>query len=193
MIKVGVTGGIGSGKSIVCKVFSAMGYPVYYADERAKFLVATNKELQENIKTLLGEEAFVEGEYNRRFVAEKVFQDQELLNSLNALIHPKVDEDFKAFVKENESKIVFKESALLFETNGNNKVDEVIYVSAPKALRIQRIKQRDPFRTEEEITNIISKQYPESKAILSANYVVVNDDVESVLDQIEEIETILLV
>ncbi len=191
MIKVGVTGGIGSGKSLICEIFEKSGYAVYYADNRAKELIASNKEIQKEITALLGDEAFTNGEYNRRFVAEKVFADTALLNGLNAIVHPRMEDDFKLFVQQATGKFVFKESALLFETKEYEQLDEIIYVSAPTALRIDRVLKRDAFRTKEEIENIIDKQIPESKAVLLADYIVVNDEVESVLEQLEEIEEIL--
>lgn len=192
MIKIGVTGGIGSGKSLICKIFEQQGYPVYYSDERAKFLIATHQVLQDEISVLLGEDAFVDGVYNRRYVAAKVFTSNDLLDQLNAIIHPYVDEDFKTLLATNDSKFVFKESALLFDNDSYKQLDETIYVSSPTSLRIQRIQQRDSFRTEEEIKAIINKQFPESKAVLLADYVVVNDEVESILEQLEEIEEIIL-
>jgi dephospho-CoA kinase len=192
MIKVGITGGIGSGKSLICEVFAQAGYPVYNADDRAKFLITNDEVLKSAVVKLLGEEAFVDGEYNRRFVAGKVFSNDSLLNGLNALVHPKVDEDFARFAKEDRSAIVFKESALLYETEGYKNLHATIYMSSPTALRIERIMKRDAFRTEEEIINIIDKQIPESKAVLLADYIVVNDEVESILEQVNEIEEILL-
>jgi dephospho-CoA kinase len=192
MIKIGVTGGIGSGKSMICKIFEQQGYPVYYTDDQAKFLISTNKNLQNEIIALLGGESFVEGVYNRQFVAEKVFNDQTLLQQLNDLVHPHVELDFEQFITNTTAKLIFKESALLFDDDSYKKLDEVIYVSAPKSLRIERIKTRDSFRTEEEISNIIDKQFPESKAVLLADYIVVNDEVESVIEQLDEIKEIIL-
>jgi dephospho-CoA kinase len=192
MIKVGITGGIGSGKSLICKIFEQQGYPVYYSDKRAKYLINTHKELQQHIVALLGKEAFDNGEYNRNYVAKKVFLDNDLLNQLNALVHPYVDEDFKIFITSNDAKIVFKESALLFDNDSYKELDETIYVSSPTSLRVERVKQRDSFRSEEEIRAIINKQFPEFKAVLLADYVVVNDEVESVLEQLDEIEEMIL-
>jgi len=192
MTKVGITGGIGSGKSLICKILEQSNYPIYYSDNRAKELIASNKDVQQEIVDLLGENAFVKGEYNRRFVAEQVFSNSKLLDGLNSIIRPRMEEDFTSFTKENTSKIIFKESALLFDTDEYKKLDATIYISSPKALRIERTLKRDTFRTKEEVENIIDKQIPESKAVLLADYIIVNDEVESVLEQINEIEEILL-
>ena len=121
---------------MICKIFEQQGYPVYYSDKRAKYLINTHKELQQHIVALLGKEAFDNGEYNRNYVAKKVFLDNDLLNQLNALVHPYVDEDFKIFITSNDAKIVFKESALLFDNDSYKELDETIYVSSPTSLRI---------------------------------------------------------
>ena len=192
MIKVGITGGIGAGKSLICTILEKSGYPVYYADDRAKILISGDTELQQQIIDLLGTESFVDGIYNTRYVAEQVFSNKELLEKLNLIVHPKVEDDFTAFTKEANAKIIFKESALLYETGGHKKLHATIYVSTPTALRIERIIKRDPLRTEEEIINIINKQIPESQAVLLADYIIINDEVESIIEQVTEIEEILL-
>ena len=192
MIKVGVTGGIGAGKTLVCTILEKSGYPVYNADDRAKYLIANDLELQKEIKDLLGAEAFLDGVYNNRFIAEKVFSNKQLLDELNLIVHPKVELDFTAFTQEANAKIIFKESALLYETGEYKKLHATIYLSTPTVLRLERTLKRDPFRTEEEIKNIIDKQIPESQAVLLADYIIINDEVESILEQVNEIEEILL-
>ncbi|MFQ3577252.1 MAG: dephospho-CoA kinase, partial [Cytophagales bacterium] len=160
MLKVGVTGGIGSGKSLFCKILKSLGYPVYDSDEKAKTIVNDDPELRLKIKNLLGSDSYNQsGFYDRQWVAKKVFNDPKLLQELNSIIHPAVGVDFENWIsKHSKSPLLFKETALLIETGIYKKMDFNINISSPIELRIERIQKRDPHRNLEMIFQIISKQ-----------------------------------
>lgn len=184
-LAIGITGGIGSGKSIICEVFSALGVPVYYSDSRARELMHTNKELQAALKQHFGEEIFEDLKLNTKILAGKVFNNQEKLDLLNSLVHPKVKEDFQIWLNSHSDySYIVKESALLFETLGHKTLDKCVLVTAPTALRISRVASRDPHRSEEEIKAIISKQMPTAEASKLADYVLKNDEKTLLLPQI---------
>ena len=140
---VGLTGGIGSGKTTVAHMFASQGIPVYNSDERAKELMVSSKELVNGIKSLLGEDAYTEDELNRGYVARRVFTDKALLQSLNDLVHPAVRNDFDDWTSEQNAPYVIQEAAILFENGAYEKFDSMILVTAPKMLRLKRIMQRD--------------------------------------------------
>ncbi len=142
-IQIGITGGIGSGKSTVAQLFEEMEFPVYYADSEAKELMNMDSDIKEAIIKLFGEEAYKEGQLNRAFIASKVFGDETKLVQLNAIVHPKVAKDFEEWVKKQSSKFVIKEAAILVETGGYKELDELFVVAADENLRIQRIMKRD--------------------------------------------------
>lgn len=161
---VGITGGIGTGKSLICRMFACLGTPVYDADSRAKALVNESAQLQESIIQLLGKEAYVDGQYNRSFVAREVFSNPEKLSQLNALIHPAVAEDFSRWVKAHQNApYLLKEAALLIESGSYKGLDTVVLVEAPERVRIERVLMRDPQRSLQEVKDIISRQMPESE------------------------------
>jgi dephospho-CoA kinase len=192
MIKVGVTGGIGSGKSTICKIFETLGYPVFYSDNEAKKIITNNTTIQNEIKSLLGEESFSAfGAYNTEFVSKKVFEDNLLLTKLNQIIHPAVREAFATFCKNTNSKHVFQESALLFENKLDSHFDEVIYISSPISFRIKNILKRNKNLSIEEIKKIIDKQLPEHLAIGHADLIICNDDKESIIEQVEDVLEII--
>ncbi len=185
-LQIGVTGGIGSGKSIVCQVFRALGIPVYEADERAKWLTEHDPILKADIRRVLGPNAYTPlGHYNRAWVASQVFTDPALLAALNAVIHPRVFTDTAAWVNEQADKpYVLKEAALMNAAGSGNSLDKVIVVQAPLALRIERIRKRDPHRSEAEISNIIDRQISDAERLQMADYVIENDEQQLVLPQI---------
>ena len=161
---VGITGGIGTGKSLICRMFACLGVPVYDADSRAKALVNESVQLQESIIQLLGKEAYVDGRYNRSFVAREVFSNPEKLSQLNALIHPAVAEDFARWVETHQNApYLLKEAALLIESGSYKGLDTVVLVEAPERVRIERVLMRDPQRSLQEVKDIISRQMPESE------------------------------
>lgn len=173
---VGLTGGIGSGKTSVAKILESRGFPVYYSDIRAKEIVNDNSVLKKQITALLGEEAYDrKGNYNRKWVAKQIFSDEILLNKLNKLIHPAVNEDFISWKNQQTSKIIFKETALLFELNLDKNCDKILLVTAKDNLRIKRAMDRDG-KTYSEVEAIIQKQMPEKDKIKRANFVIYNND-----------------
>ena len=182
MLKVGLTGGIGSGKSTVAQLLEVLGVPVYYADDRAKLIMNTQVDVVAKIKQLLGKEAYQNKIVNRTFVAQKVFNDKGLLQKLNQIVHPAVKYDFEQWCRLSESRIVVQEAAILFENGGYEKFDRMILVTAPVQTRIKRVMFRDGL-TEEQVTERINNQWPDDKKVKLADWVIVNDDKQSVIKQ----------
>ena len=182
---IGVTGGIGSGKSMVCRLFECLDIPVYYADSRAKWLTNNDPEIREKVVALLGNEAYdSEGLYNTRFVASSVFKNEPLLKALNVIIHPVVLRDTKEWVEQEAgAPYVVKEAAIMAKAGQANAVDYVVVVEAPVELRIQRILQRDK-RTEQEIRAIIERQVSDESRREIADYIVNNDDSSELIPQV---------
>ena len=173
---IGITGGIGSGKSTVSKLIEEAGYPVYYSDVRAKTIVNDDHQLQEKIKELLGENSYDEnGFYNRRYVGEIIFKDDQLRLQLNALIHPAVKINFENWISEQKTPFIFKETALLFELKLNESCYKSILVTADDNIRIKRVMDRDG-KTYREVEAVMNKQMPEKDKIKIADFVIFNND-----------------
>lgn len=187
-MKVGITGGIGAGKSTVAKMFQLLGVPIYIADDEAKSLMLTNTDLKTQIIEEFGKESYFErGELNRMYLAERVFSKEEALKKLNALVHPKVAVHFLNWHTQKiieGNKYTLKEAALLFETGSYKELDHVILVSAPEDLRVERVLKRDPQRTEDQIRAIIGKQMPENEKKQLASSIIINDDTQLVIPQV---------
>lgn len=183
---IGITGGIGSGKSIICKVFELLGVPVYYADLRANWLTNNDLQLKKEIKELLGRQAYDDnGQYNRKWVASQVFDNPELLQMLNMLIHPRVFDDTQKWLALHQNQpYVVREAAIINAAVKDNNLDKIIVVSCPSTIRIRRIKQRDPYRNDEQIQAIISHQRNEEEFLKLADYQIINDDTQLILPQI---------
>lgn len=180
---IGITGGIGSGKSTVSKLIEEAGYPVYYSDIRAKSIVNDNHELQQKIKELLGDDAYDEDSlYDRRYVSEIVFGNEDLLLKLNSLIHPAVKIDFKKWVKQQTTEFVFKETALLFELKLNKSCYKSLLVTADDNCRLKRVMDRDG-KTYREVESIMLKQMAEKDKVKLADFIIFNNDG---LDELEE-------
>ena len=172
---IGITGGIGSGKTTVSKIIEKEGFSVYNSDQRAKDIVNFDKDLKQKIITLLGNDAYdVVGIYNRKWVGQRVFEDHELLKNLNAIIHPAVKSDFENWVRLQTTPWVFKETALLFELQLHKICFKNILVTADENIRIKRVMERDG-RTYRETKEIIDKQMPESDKIKLADFVIYNN------------------
>lgn len=181
-LQIGITGGIGTGKSLVCKVFAQLGVPIYDADSRAKWLMNHADALKEAIRAQFGHEAYSNsGQLNRAYLASIVFGDETQIRQLNALVHPAVAEDYAQWLGTQSSPYVLKEAALMIESGSYRVLDQLIVVSAPLALRIARIRLRDPQRSEEEILGIISKQMPEEEKLTYAQVVLPNDEQQALL------------
>lgn len=176
---IGLTGGIGSGKTSVAKLLEEKGFPVYYSDDEAKNIVNKDSTLKEKIIELLGKEAYVNGIYNRRYVAEKVFNNSELLEQLNHLIHPAVKIDFENWINSQNSEFVFKETALLFELKLNQQCYKSLLITADDNLRIKRTMDRDD-KTYREVEAVMQKQMSEKDKCKLADYIIYNNsDLES--------------
>jgi len=187
MLKVGVTGGIGSGKSYVCEVFRKLNIPVFNADSIAREITENNPQIKLLYKKLFGNSIYESGKLNRAKVAEKVFIEDQLLRQVNQAIHPIVFEKFNNWAKENKKyPYVIKEAAIIFESGAEKELDFVITVSAPEELRIERVMHRDQVDWET-IKARILKQWTEKERIKHANFVIVNDDKTLLLPQILEI------
>lgn len=173
---IGITGGIGSGKSTVAEIIEEFGYPVYYSDDLAKEIVNNDAELQLKIRALLGDEAYdASGRYDRAFVAQKVFDNVNQLNQLNSLIHPAVKKDFERWVEDQNETFLFKETALLFELKLHEACDRSILVTADDEIRIKRVMSRDK-KTAAQVQAIINRQMPEHEKSAIADFVIANND-----------------
>lgn len=191
---VGITGGIGSGKSIISKFFEILEIPVYYADERAKWLTNNDIQLKKEIKELLGRQAYDEnGQYNRKWVAAQVFGNPEVLKMLNQLIHPRVFEDTIQWLKKHQNNPYVVREAALVNSAKESGLDKIIVVTAPLEIRIERIKKRDTQRTEEEIRQIISRQKTDEEFLKLADFEIKNDDKTMLIPQIIKLHQILQV
>ena len=186
MIVVGLTGGIGSGKSTVAKLFLQLGIPVYNSDDVAKELMNNSNSLQAKIIELLGNDAIYGGQINRSFIAEKVFGNKKMLENLNAIVHPEVKKHFSKWLKNQNSKYVIKESALIFENNMQNQFDFIIVVLSETTERIKRIIERDG-RSLNQIKAIIEKQTSDDVRCAHADYIIHNQTIEELKAQVENI------
>lgn len=190
--KVGITGGIGSGKTTVCKIFEALGIPVYYADERAKWLMAHDEALKAAIIEAFSSQAYTgDGSLNRAYLAEVVFGDEQQLQRLNALVHPAVGRDAEAWhERQSAAPYTLKEAALLFESGSFRQLDKVITVYAPRELRLQRVMRRDG-ATREQVEARMARQLPEEEKVRRADYVIYNDGRAPLVRQVWEIHRAL--
>ncbi|MDB5133688.1 MAG: dephospho-CoA kinase [Mucilaginibacter sp.] len=185
MLKIGITGNIGGGKTIVSKIFEVLGIPVFYADDAAKKVMTTDPLLVNALKTSFGTETyFSDGTLNRKYIAAIVFNNETELNKLNLLVHPAVFRAFDSWVEQiKDVPYVIKEAALLFESSSYKMCDYSVMVTAPVELRIQRVMQRDGL-TYAEVESRNARQFSEEKKAKLANYVIRNDDTELVIPQV---------
>lgn len=185
MQTIGITGGIGAGKSVVAKIFESLGYPVFYSDAVAKQLMHSDPILKTSLIDIFGQETFLDGKLNRAFLAEIIMNDEEAKTKISSLVHPRVRSSFEQFVDENKNKeLVFNEAAILFETGSYKNFDSVILVTAPKNIRIERVKLRDGVTTEQ-INDRMKNQWSDDQKIPLANYLIENTDDTPVLEQVE--------
>lgn len=191
MLKIGLTGGIGSGKTTVAKVFEVLGIPVYYADDAAKRLMNEDAALQQKIKSALGEATYTNGLLNRKHVADIVFNAPEKLELLNKLIHPATIQDAENWMQKQTTAYTLKEAALIFESGAQENLDYVIGVTAPAPLRILRTMHRDAV-TREEVIARMDKQMDETIKMKLCDFVIKNDEQEMLLPQVLEIHSKLL-
>jgi dephospho-CoA kinase len=188
---VGLTGGIGSGKSTVAAMFADLGVPVFITDDEGKRLLNTSKVVRRKIVALLGDKAYDDASPDRKYIASQVFNDKTLLAALNAIIHPKVAKNFKRWVAKQHGPYCIKESAILFETGGDAMCDVTITVSAPLEIRMQRVLKRDSSSLkdiEARMRNQTNDDYRNDKA----DYVIINDSLETIKKQVKKLHKLLL-
>jgi dephospho-CoA kinase len=184
--QIGITGGIGSGKSTICKIFTCLGVPVYDADSRAKSIMTTDGILIEQIKKEFGDLAYLsDGSLDREYLSRLIFENQEKRTLLNQMVHPRVAADTDRWLDQNQrASYVVREAALLIESGAYLRVDKVLLVTAPEELRIKRVLARDPHRLREEVVKIMATQLPEEEKKKVADVVVYNDETQLLVPQI---------
>ncbi|MDY0255181.1 MAG: dephospho-CoA kinase [Tenuifilaceae bacterium] len=184
MLRVGITGGIGSGKSTVCQIAMAMGYPVYHADHWARELTNTHPSIVDGVKQLFGNNVYTNNQLNRKQVGQMVFADKLLLQKLNDIIHPIVAEHFERWTQtHSHHRLVFKEAAILFESGAYKQVDKTVAVWAPDELRIERVVKRDGI-SPEEVSQRMANQMQQDELVKRADFVIKNVDNELLTVQV---------
>lgn len=188
-LQIGITGGIGSGKSLISKIFHALGIPVYDADSQAKVLMTQDASLVGQIKREFGEQSYTApGILNREYLSKTVFNDPDKLERLNRLVHPQVADDYIRWAEEKSSSpYLLKEAALLFESGSYKTLDKIIVVHSPEELRIAHILKRDPHRDVQKIKDIIRNQMPEEEKLKRADFIITNDETQLIIPQVLEL------
>jgi len=187
---IGLTGGIGSGKTTVAQLFSELGVPIYIADIEAKKIMDSSKVIRRKLIALLGEDAYSGAKLNRKFVADKIFNDKFLLEAVNAVIHPKVAAHFRKWVSKQKATYVIKEAAILFENGSYKNCDMVILVTAPKQVRITRVMARDN-TSKTEIEQRMNNQWSDEKKLKLADFIIENIDLKTTKNKVETIHNLL--
>ena len=183
---VGLTGGIGSGKTTVAQMFKALGVPVYNADDEAKALMQSSEIIKGELIQLLGDTCYQNGQLNRSFIASKVFADKALLEKINAIVHPKVAAHFEQWRSNQNAPYVIKEVAILFETGSQDLFDFILTVTAPVETRIQRVMDRDQ-KTKSEVELVIKNQLSETEKINQSHFVIFNNTISNTERDVVEI------
>ncbi len=183
MLRIGLTGGIGSGKSTVARIFEVLGIPVYDADSASKRLMSEDKVLKQQIQNSFGKEAYFGEILNRKYLAEQVFNNEEKLILLNSLVHPATKKDAAKWMKKQNSPYVIKEAALIFESGSQKSLDFVIGVKAPLSLRLQRTMLRDNV-SEAQVTARMNMQMNEEEKLRLCKYVIINDEQQLLIPQV---------
>jgi dephospho-CoA kinase len=192
MFRVGLTGGIGSGKSLICSILEKLGVPVYYADAEAKRLMESDPVLKAQIMDLYGVQAYSRGSLDRKYLAERLFGDEELLAAMNALVHPVVREDFKKWAEQqNEVPYVVEEAAILFESGAHRELDSTVLAYAPVEVRISRVMERDKC-DRDTVMKRMGHQWNEEEKKKLVDHVIVNDGEQMLLPQVIELHKSLL-
>ncbi|MCL5128486.1 MULTISPECIES: dephospho-CoA kinase [unclassified Algibacter] len=191
MIVVGLTGGIGSGKTTVAKMFLTLGVPVYIADDEAKKLMRKSKIIKRKLIQLFGEQAYVDNNLNKPFIASIIFTDKNMLKQMNAIIHPRVARHFEKWAKKQNTPYVIKEVAILFENGGDKLCDYVIAVTAPKDAKIKRVLVRDN-TSEEKIIAIMKNQWSDAEKVKLSHFVIENVDLEKTKNQVSSVHAQIL-
>jgi dephospho-CoA kinase len=191
MMIVGLTGGIGSGKSTVGSMFQKWGVPIYNSDVEAKNLMGRSKKIKSDIEALLGKESYLDGKLNREYIAKVVFKDKELLQGLNNIVHPAVRRHFRGWCKRQHTPYVIQEAAIIFENGTYGFYDKIILVTAPKNIRIQRVVARDGIEPEA-VLERINNQWPDSEKVKLSDFVIENIGLEDTLREVGRIHHKLL-
>lgn len=191
MMIVGLTGGIGSGKTTVLNFFKELGVPCYIADIEAKRLMNTSSEIKMDLIKLFGDDAFTLKGLNRKFIAAIVFENPDKLKKLNAIVHPRVFEDFKSFVKKSKSNYIIYESAILLNANSKELYDKIIVVTAPLKTRIERVVKRDTI-SEQAVLARINQQMNEREMLAHADFIIDNINLETTQNKVDKINLQLL-
>ncbi|WP_435133781.1 dephospho-CoA kinase [Formosa sp. A9] len=191
MTIVGLTGGIGSGKSTVAKAFQAYGIPVYISDDEAKALMVTSSEIITELKAVFGAEAYINGALNKPYISDKIYNDKALLQKMNAIVHPRVAQHFKDWVSAQQAPYVLKEAAILFESDAHKNCNFIITVVLDKATKIERLLQRDQ-TTVAKIEAIMKQQWPDERRIELSDFVIENDTMEHMQRQVGQIHNTIL-
>ncbi|WP_179019976.1 dephospho-CoA kinase [Winogradskyella forsetii] len=191
MVVVGLTGGIGSGKTTILNYFQSLGVPIYIADAEAKALMNRSKVIKRKLIELFGKEAYKDGQLNRPYLSSKIFNDKRLLSRMNAIVHPKVASHFKRWLKKQNTEYVIKEAAIIFENNLENQYNYIITVVANEDLRISRVMKRDMV-SKEKVKSIIKNQLSDADKIEKSDFVIYNNDLEEAKIQAYEIHKNIL-
>jgi dephospho-CoA kinase len=191
--KIGLTGGIGSGKTTVAKIFETLGVPVYYSDDRAKKIMEFDHDLISAITATFGEEVYVDGKLQRKVLANIVFTDPERLAELNKLVHPAVGRDFRAWCEgmSAENAYVLKEAAIIFETGGHKFLDQVLLVTCPEDLRIERVMARDGVEAQA-VKDRMARQWSDADKVKLADHVIDNSPDVSLIDQVLALHKLMI-
>jgi dephospho-CoA kinase len=185
-MEIGITGGIGSGKTSVCRVFSVLGVPVFSADEKAREIMNTNREIIEQVRKITGKNVYSSGSLDRKELAGLIFKDKRLLREINRLVHPVVFSNYKTWVKTTAAPYVLLEAAILFESKASNLVDKIITVVAPVEERIERVVQRNQL-TREEVLDRIKNQMRDEEKIKHSDWVIFNSENEMIIPSVLKI------
>lgn len=192
MFKVGLTGGIGSGKTTVAKIFETLGIPVYYADTEARRLMNTDPELKDAIIKNFGEEAYKEGTLNKNYISALVFHNKEKLELLNSLVHPVTMKDGETWIQSQKTPYAIHEAALIFEAGVDKRLNKVIGVYSPQAIRLKRVMERDQLK-EEDVLIRIKGQMDEEKKMQLCDFIIHNDEQQLLIPQVTELHKKLLI
>lgn len=190
---VGLTGGIGSGKTTVGNMFAALGVPVYNSDTEAKALMETSVEVKKALKNLLGEAAYKDERLNKTYISEQVFHNKSLLNTMNSIVHPAVRKHFSAWAKCQKAVYVIQEAAIIFEIGSQDFYDKIILVTAPENVRIERIRERSPEISVKEVKARMQNQWMDSEKMKVSDYVIENLDLKKTQAAVVQVHRTLLV
>ncbi|MDN3643656.1 dephospho-CoA kinase [Lutimonas halocynthiae] len=188
---VGLTGGIGSGKSTVARMFERLGVPVYYSDVKAKHLMNTSDDIRKGLIDVFGPKSFENGELNRSYIASLVFNNEAKLKKLNSIVHPEVKRNFKKWISKQSASYVIEENPLIFENNSQHDFDLIITVTAPKKIRIQRVMERDGL-SENEVLARVKNQLEDELKINGSDFVITNESLNATKTQVDRINEAIM-